>query len=108
MWPDLMGPGWQWHVLATVALLAALLASIGLVARAALREEPACPDPLLVLWHRYEVGDLTRREFERQRGTLARRMPAPPILWTQSPAAEARGAVIYEPSSAERTSPGSA
>ena len=131
MWPDLMGPGWQWELLAAVGLLAAMFALFGLMARAAGREAPASPDPLLTLWHRYEVGDLTRREFERAR-TLARRKPAPVIPWTRRPPAmdpaarralngsarpakrgaaaraEVTGTVIYEASSAARTSPGSA
>jgi hypothetical protein len=49
MWPDVMGPGWPWHLLTTAGLLTALLAVIGLVAKAALREEPTSPDPLLML-----------------------------------------------------------
>jgi hypothetical protein len=131
MWPDVMAPGWQWHLLATAGLLAAFSAVIGLLAKAAGREEPASPDPLLVLWHRYEVGDLTRREFERARTALARRKPAPKIVWTRPPAmdpaarralngsarpskgsvaagAEPSGVMIYAASRAERTSPGSA
>jgi hypothetical protein len=89
MWPDLMGPEWQWHLLATVGLLTALFAALWLVDRAAktaFHEEPASPDPLLMLWHRYEVGDLTRREFERQRAALAPRTPLPQGLLPQSPA----------------------
>lgn len=89
MWPDLMGPGWQWHLLATVGLVTGVFAVIGILERAAAaarHEEPAFSDPLLVLWHRYEVGDLTRREFERKKTALARRKPALEIRWTRSPA----------------------
>ena len=86
MWPDLMGPEWQWHLLATVGLLTAVLAAIWLAdraAKAASHEEPASRDPLLMLWHQYEVGDLTRREFERLRTALAQRTPVPHDLRTR-------------------------
>ena len=86
MWPDLMGPGWPWHVVATAGMMAALLTLVALVARAAVHEEPASPDPLMVLWHRYEVGDLTRREFERLRTALTRHTPVRQALWTRPPA----------------------
>lgn len=87
MWPDVAGPEWQWHLLATIGLLTAVFAAIWLAdsaaAKAASHEEPESPDLLLLLWHRYEVGDLTRREFEReQTAALARRTPAPETRWT--------------------------
>ncbi len=117
--------------MATAGLLAALVALLGLLAKVALRGEPAPPDPLLMLWHQYEMGDLTRREFERQKNALTRRELAPAIQWTRPPTmdpaarpgiiggarpytrgaaagSKATRAVIYEASSAERTSPGSA
>ena len=89
MWPDVVGPEWQWHLLATVGLLTAVFAVIGILERAAAaasHEEPAYADPLLVLWHRYEVGDLPRREFEREKTALARRKPTPEIRSTRPPA----------------------
>lgn len=134
MWPDVVGPEWQWHLLATVGSLTVVFAALWLAERAAKaisHEDPASRDPLLTLWHRYEVGDLTRREFEREKRALARRQRVPELLWTRPPAMDPaarrvlngsarssmRGAAAaarpvhagtYAASSAERTSPGSA
>jgi hypothetical protein len=68
MWPDLMGPGWEWQVLMAVGLMCGVVATLRALAVAANRqEEREGPDLLLSLWHRYEEGDLTRREFDRLR-----------------------------------------
>ncbi len=81
--------------MATVGLLAAVVASLGLLASLASRREPESPDPLLGLWHRYEEGDLTRQEFERQRSALTHRerVRAARARWARTPAFETpRGA----------------
>lgn len=83
MWPNLFGPGWVYAVLLSCGFL---LAFIGLLKFLDfLYKEPmAQEDPLLALWHRYEVGDLTRQEFERlkpeRRATLRRDVPAVRVL----------------------------
>lgn len=84
MWPDLTGPGWEQHVLATAILMAAVLASFSLVARTALRRESAEPDPLLTLWHGYETGDVTQREFERRKKALTGNPGHEPVAATGS------------------------
>src|SRR5437773_12130845 len=73
MWPDLFGPGWQLQILMTLGLTAVLVGAIGLLWFAAGRTSPAIPNEMLTTWRRYEVGDLTRQEFERFRGTVAAR-----------------------------------
>ncbi len=90
MWPDLMGPGWERHLVATLGLLAAFIASLGLLASLASRREPESPDPLLVLLRRYEEGDLTRWEFERRRSALnhRERVRAARARWARTPASE--------------------
>ncbi len=73
MWPDLFGPGWLYEVLLSFGFLGAFAGFLKFLER--LYKEPIeRPDPLLALWHRYEEGDLTRREFERLR--LASRPPS--------------------------------
>lgn len=71
MWPNLIGAGWQQQLAMTASLFFAIIAALKLLASAADRlgaEEP--PDQLLRLWHRYEEGDLTYREFERAKRSL--------------------------------------
>lgn len=89
MWPDLMGPGWDWQVLMAVGLMGGVVATLRALAMAANRpEEPGRPDLLLSLWHRYEEGDLTRREYDRLRrlalsgpeATTQSRPPGPIVL----------------------------
>jgi hypothetical protein len=72
MWPDLLGPGWQLQALVTIGLMAVLIGLIGLLWLAAGHTSPARPDEVLTAWCRYEVGDLTRQEFERFRDAAAR------------------------------------
>ena len=67
MWPDLLGPGWQIQFLMALGLTAVLVGVIGLLWVAAGHTSPASPDQMLAAWRRYEVGDLTRQEFERFR-----------------------------------------
>ncbi len=66
MWPDLFGPGWQWMVLGAFGLgtlmMLPIAVAMGTRQRAA---HDAALRPELVIWHRYEQGDLTRKEFER-------------------------------------------
>ena len=91
MWPYLMGPGWQQQLLIAAGLLGATFAAVKILAAAAARlEADEAPDPLLQLWHRYEVGDLIRQEFERAKRTL-REQPAGDAA-TQSPCTEVRHA----------------
>jgi hypothetical protein len=71
MWPNLAGPGWQQQLVMAVGLLAAVFAALKALSAAADRlERVEATDPLLHLWHRYEVGDLTRHEFERAKPSL--------------------------------------
>lgn len=74
MWPDLMGSGWEQQLLMAIGILCAVIAALRALAAAAdrpFRDEG--PDPLLTLWHRYEEGDLTRQEFQRQKRSLRER-----------------------------------
>src|SRR6516225_516414 len=73
MWPDLFGPGWQLQILMAFGLTAVLVGAIGLLWFAAGHTSPAMPNEMLTTWRRYEVGDLTRQEFERIRGAVAAR-----------------------------------
>ncbi len=77
MWPDLFGPGWQWGVLVSFGVLGAFIGILKVLD--ILSAEPVHhEDPLLALWHRYEVGDLTRQEFERLKPERATyRTPTP-------------------------------
>ena len=72
MWPDLFGPGWQLQILMALGLTAVLVGVIVLWLAAG-HTSPALPDEMLTSWRRYEVGDLTRQEFERFRGAVAAR-----------------------------------
>ena len=72
MWPDLLGPGWQLQFLMALGLMAVLVGVIGLLWVAAGHTSPISPDQVLAAWRRYEVGDLTRQEFERVRVAAAR------------------------------------
>src|SRR5262245_40996449 len=72
MWPDLFGPGWQLQILMSLGLTAVLVGVIVLWLAAG-HTSPAIPDEMLTTWRRYEVGDLTRQEFERFRGAVAAR-----------------------------------
>ena len=72
MWPDLLGPGWQLQILMAFGLTAVLVGVIVLWLAAG-HTSPAMPDEMLTTWHRYEVGDLTRQEFQRFRGAVATR-----------------------------------
>ena len=74
MWPDLMGPGWGPQLLMTVGLMCGVLAAVTLLAVAACRQRREAPDRFLLLWRRYEQGDLTRQEFERLRRSARARM----------------------------------
>jgi len=74
MWPDLFGPGWVWGVFLSFGLLgvfAGLLKCLDLLCK----EPEGTEDPLEELWHRYEIGDLTRQEFERLKPARATYMP---------------------------------
>jgi len=72
MWPDLLGPGWQLQFLTALGLLAVLVGVIGLFWLAAGHTSPASSSEVTVAWRRYEVGDLTRQEFQRLRDSAAR------------------------------------
>ena len=63
MWPNLFGPGWLWGVLCSVGILGAVIGFVAALPGRGPREN--IPDQVMNLWHRYETGDLTRREFER-------------------------------------------
>jgi len=79
MWPDLLGPGWQLQFLMALGLMAVLVGVIGLLWVAAGHTSPISPDQVLAAWRRYEVGDLTRQEFERVRAASRRRDLAPQL-----------------------------
>jgi hypothetical protein len=72
MWPDLLGPGWQLQFLTALGLMAILVGVIGFFWLAAGHTSPASPDAVMAAWRRYEVGDLTRQEFDRSRDSAAR------------------------------------
>ena len=72
MWPDLLGPGWQLQFLMALGLMAVLVGVIGLLWVAAGHTSLASPDQVMTAWRGYEVGDLTRQEFERVRVAAAR------------------------------------
>jgi hypothetical protein len=72
MWPDLLGPGWQLQFIMALGLTAVLVGVIGLLWVAAGHTSPASPDGVLTAWRQYEVGDLTRQEFERFRVAVGR------------------------------------
>jgi len=66
MWPNLFGSGWMPQLLMTIGMLGVfggVLKALGFAARSA--DEP--PDEIQKIWHQYEVGDLTRWEFDRLR-----------------------------------------
>ncbi len=62
MWPDTFGPGWFWGVLSVAGVVAILAAVVRMATRV---QAAARVDPVQAVWHQYEIGDLTRREFER-------------------------------------------
>lgn len=64
MWTDGLGLGWLLAGLAAAAVLGALVMSIVALGR---RSPSGDADPVMDLWHRYEIGDLTRPEFDRLR-----------------------------------------
>jgi hypothetical protein len=69
MWPDLFGPGWIWGVLTAGCLFGIFLALIWGFADFQMPRGDA--DPLLEIWHQYEQGELTHREFERAKRSWA-------------------------------------
>ncbi len=53
-----------------VVLWCACIGALKILKAAAYTPERGFPDPLLILWHRHEQGDLTTQEFERLRRAL--------------------------------------
>lgn len=79
MWTDGLGLGLGWLLagLATAVVLGALVMSIAALGR---RTPSDDADAVMDLWHRYEIGDLTRPEFDR----LRRRVRAQEVSLTDS------------------------
>jgi len=69
MWPNLFGPDWAWIAAGALAMALVIAAVLfGLAAAARLESPDHGQTSRDDLWHRYEIGDLTREEFERLRG----------------------------------------
>ena len=65
----MFGSWWVWPVVGTIGFIA-MVGALKLLADAALHigDTGGAIDPLIdELWHRYEEGDLTREELERER-----------------------------------------
>jgi len=96
MWPDLFNAGWGWGALFSALVLGALVALVASIGRRSWRpSEPVdrlglsgSIPTMQELWHRYEIGDLTRWEFERMRAH--RVAPAVPPLDSGSAAQAGR------------------
>lgn len=70
MWPEVFGPDWTWITVGAVAAAVVVTAVVvALVAALRLEVPPPQTPPREDPWHRFEIGDLTREEFERLRKT---------------------------------------
>ncbi len=67
MWPSLFGPGWVQQLLMTIGMIGVFVATLRVVLSSVARPREVVPDEIQMLWHQYEVGDLTQWEFERRR-----------------------------------------
>jgi hypothetical protein len=67
MWPDLFGPGWTIQLLVAGGLFTCIVALIAAMIGTGSSSAQDPPDEFQRLWHRCEVGDLTRQEFDRYR-----------------------------------------
>jgi len=71
MWPALFGPGWEWGILGSLGLMAGIITLLVKMFAAAKGKPEATEDGRAAIWRRYEIGDLTRPEFERLRAGSA-------------------------------------
>ena len=67
MWPALFGSGWQWGVLVALSLACLFVGLLGFLLLVVNKPRREAAAPLDQLWHRYEEGDLIRKEFDRAR-----------------------------------------
>ena len=77
MWPNLLGPGWMPQLLLTIGVVGVFVGMLKTLLFGAARSADEAPDEIQKIWHQYEVGDLTRWEFDRLR-RAAQWRPADP------------------------------
>ncbi len=67
MWPAVFGPGWVWGILTALALSGIFIGFLGFLFLVLNRGPRMLHELSDQLRHRYEVGDITREEYERLR-----------------------------------------
>lgn len=65
MWPALLGSGWIWSALLAGTLVCFVVGVLGFLFLVTVKPRRETSDEFDETWRRYEVGDLTRAEFER-------------------------------------------
>jgi hypothetical protein len=54
----------------TIGVIGVFVAALRVVLSSVARPREVVPDEIQMLWHQYEVGDLTQWEFQRRRRAI--------------------------------------